>query len=309
MVRFRVIPALVAVMGLGAALGCGRAPNIDVDGASPRSNASDERGPAGTCGTTPDGLPPTPPCDQVAPIGTGRATFAIKQLFLGDTDWGGTPDAINGWKQFGFNLDGEATTAESANTCKPVSGGVVEPDGIDGIDNSFGHNVAPLVENLGVGSSTLDNGIAAGTFTLMLDVQGLGTGDAYGPLLTRLYAGKGATPPLRWDGTDSWQIVPELLSNPEDPSSTLVSFPASFLVNDVWVSGPRTDVTLVLTLSGLSVNLALHSAMVSMTLDPTHTNATRGVIAGVLETQAFTAELANLIGYISPAFRFRILRP
>src|SRR5579871_1119177 len=51
--------------------------------------------------------------------GTGSVTFAISKLYLGDTDPDGTPDKANGWKHFGYDLDGKISTATSTDLCKP----------------------------------------------------------------------------------------------------------------------------------------------------------------------------------------------
>ncbi len=64
-------------------------------------------------------------------------------------DW---PTA-NAWKQIGFNLDGKVTTATSMDVCQLVQGAnaAEQDDGQDGIDNSFGENICPILATLDMG--------------------------------------------------------------------------------------------------------------------------------------------------------------
>ena len=74
-----------------------------------------------------------PPAAGAMVAGDGPGTtFAISQLFLGDTDpcvpsagqfqCTGAIDKTNGWMQFGYDLDGQTDTATTKNHCKPVDG-------------------------------------------------------------------------------------------------------------------------------------------------------------------------------------------
>ena len=49
----------------------------------------------------------------------------------------------------------------------------------------------------------------------------------------------GAAP--KFDGTDMWPVIPELLSDPTDPASAKVQFPKSYVVKNTWVSGTKGD--------------------------------------------------------------------
>ena len=52
----------------------------------------------------PAGHPPAP-----GPRHAGSspgAVFALSKVFVGDVDRDGSPDEKNGWRQFGFNIDG-----------------------------------------------------------------------------------------------------------------------------------------------------------------------------------------------------------
>lgn len=247
----------------------------------------------------------TPPGPESAdvPDGAGSVTFAVKKLYLGDTDWGGTPDK-SGWKNFGYDLDGKASTAASTDLCKPAGSAKasdVYPDGNNGIDNSFGKNILPILSSF-IDSSQVSQRIQDGAFTVLLDVQKLGAGDSYSPLLTRLYAGKAIRPAPAWDGTDKWPVIPELLADPADITSSRVQFAKSYLTHNTWVSGTKGDVTLALAISGLTINLTLKNAVVTMVLDPAHTHATKGIIAGAIATGALVDELRAAAGSFSAAY-------
>ena len=56
-----------------------------------------------------------------APDGTGSVTFAITKFFVGDTDPNGTRDFVNGWKNYGYDIDGVLGAANLSALCKPVN--------------------------------------------------------------------------------------------------------------------------------------------------------------------------------------------
>jgi hypothetical protein len=72
-------------------------------------------------------------------------------------NFGDSPTA-DAWKQIGFNLDGKFTTATSTDVCQLVEGAMpaAQDDGQDGIDNSFGENLCPILDTTvgGVACST-----------------------------------------------------------------------------------------------------------------------------------------------------------
>lgn len=109
----------------------------------------------GTGGAAPADLahPPAPMDGAPAPDGAGSTVLAIKKLYLGDTNRDGTANKVNGWKQYGYDIDGLASTATSTDLCKPrnnTSPKNVYPDGDKGIDNSFGKNILTII--LGIAS-------------------------------------------------------------------------------------------------------------------------------------------------------------
>jgi hypothetical protein len=229
-----------------------------------------------------------------APDGATDVTFAITKLFIGDTDPDGTPDATNGWKHFGYNIDG--VPVEALGTfCEPVNGAnpqTVHEQGEGGIENAFGHLVVPLILSLASDASTqIDSQLASGAFTSLFTLGKLGAGAEYDPLPSQAALGGALGMPPKFDGTDTWPVV----------MGTPISIPNSYLVGNTWVS-PSLD-GLVLTIPNLpvagghetpTVTLTLHHVVLSMQLDAAHQKATGGVISAVVAT-------SDLVGAIQLA--------
>ncbi len=239
---------------------------------------------------------PTAPGD-----GTASVTFAISKLYLGDTDPDGTPDKVNGWKNYGYDIDGDISTATSTNLCKVATGANakdVYPDGNDGIDNSFGKLILPIITSISSSAaSAINSSITGGKFTIMLDMQKLGSKTDYNPLVTNLFAGGDLGSAPKFDGTDMWPVLPDLLNDPTDiTKGSKVSFPTSYVTGNTWVSGSKGNVVLALSISGYSLSLTIANAVISLELDATHKHGTKGIIAGVLSTEALTTQLKAVAG-------------
>lgn len=295
----------VGTLGLSVALNCGGG---TADTSTSGSGGSTGHG-TGTMatGTTGAGMSQEPPPagPMKAPDGAASTTFAISKLYLGNTDPDGKPDPANGWKKFGYNLDGIISTQTTPGLCKPRNNANpknVHTDGTNGIDNSFGKNILPVV--IGLSSDApqkINDGINAGKFTIMLDMQKLGTGGDYNPMTTQLYAGGDLGGMPKFDGTDKWPVRPELLNDPMDiTKGSKISFPMSYVTANTWVSGSKGDVTLALSISSFTLNLTIASAVITVVLDPTHKKASKGVIAGVLQTDTLISELKKVAGAFDP---------
>jgi len=243
--------------------------------------------------------PPEAPAAGTPGDGPG-VVLAVSKLFLGDTNRDGSPNKASGWKDYGFNLDRKLSTKESADLCKPAGGGApssVYPDGNGGIDNSFGKNILPIILGLAPDASTqINDSVAQGAFTIMLDVQKLGSATVYNPLTTKLYAGGDLGMAPKFDGTDMWPVRPELLNDPTDIGSSKVVFGTSYVVDDTWVSGSAAPLDLSLSVAGFSLKLTIGSAIIAMKLDPDHQGATGGTIAGIIDTESFIEELRKVAG-------------
>jgi hypothetical protein len=293
----------IAAVSLSA---CGGSSNSS-DGGSAGSTGS-----GGSGGADPGNVPP-----DAGPMKAGDgsgAVLAIHKLYLGDTDRKGNP-ASTAWKDYGYDLDGKISTKDSTGLCKPAAGAkpsAVYEDGTDGIDNSFGKNILPIITSLASDAGTqINDSINKGSFTIMLSFSKLGTGDSYNPLATKLYAGAkfvdaaGMAVNPKWDGTDAWPVVPELLNNGniDDP---VVQFAKAYLVKDAktgartWVSGDKGSIVLNLSIAGFTLGLTIGSSLISTDIDATNKKATNGTIAGILDTEQLITELGKVAGSFDP---------
>ena len=238
--------------------------------------------------------------------GTSTVTFAVSSVLWGDTDPDGGLDLANGWKQYGYNIDGVAP-GDVAAFCKPVQGAsatLVHEEGTGGIENAFGHIVLPLSQST---ECSICNNNCCGIFepfTVLLSLDQLGTGASYNPLSARVASGTdldvdagicGIAVP-RFDGTDVWSVF----------SGTADSLSGSYLVNDTWVSGPIARVSV--QFQGLcpdpepALTLNIVHARITMRLDPAHKTATAGVISGVIPTADLQHQILMVGGSISTSF-------
>jgi hypothetical protein len=206
------------------------------------------------------------------------------------------------WKKVGVNIDGLTSTAASKDVCKPNAGASTltpYPDGDDGIDNSFGKNLLPQIISLypnWVGD--INNGIKNGIFTVLLKMECLPPKGDVPVLTTKLFGGTtlGAMP--KFDGTDTWPVAPELLSNLMDPESSTIVFKKSSVTGTTFDSGKNETFILtvpVMTQSkSTSIKLTLYGAQTTMTLADDRKSATNGMISGVLNTEEFVAEIKKV---------------
>jgi len=266
-----------------------------------------------TGGDPPAGELPPEPGPEAAGDGPG-VVLAIHKLYLGDTDRQGKSSST-AWKEFGYDLDGKISTKDSTDLCKPAAGAkatAIYEDGTNGRDNSFGKNILTIITSLASdASSQINDSIDKGSFTIMLKMDGIGTADNYNPLLTKLYGGSklvdsaGMEIAPKWDGTDKWPVVAELL-NGGNIDNPIVQFPNSYLVKDdktgarTWVSGSKADIQLNLAVGGFTIGLTIGSALIATDIGDGNKKATNGTIAGVLGTEQLISELAKVAGSFDP---------
>jgi len=225
--------------------------------------------------------------------------LAINKLFLGGTDWNGSPDP-DAWKDYGYNLDHRISDKYSTGLCMPAKNAPPStpyPDGTNGIDNSFGKNILPtVIALLPTAQDDANGAIADGDFTVILKFDGLGLNGDYTGIPVKLYAGSSLDAAPKWDGTDEWPVAPELLSDPTDIESSLVQFPDSYVNDNTWVSGSSTELTLSLNIQGFELSLTISKAVLSAQLSTDRTAASKGIIAGVLDTEVLITELRKIAG-------------
>lgn len=259
-------------------------------------------------------VPPKQPQNGAAlppAAGDAPAVFAVNKLYLGSTKRDGTTDLQNGWKEYGYNLDGKISTPTSSDLCKPRPGAQTQnvyPDGKEGIDNAFGKSIMPFIRGVAANAeSDINDSLLEGSFTLLISIDKFGAAKDYNPLDARLYAGDdlGAAP--KFDGSDVWNVRPELLTDAADIKSSKVHFDQAYLADNVFVSntfepGHGGDITLSLSVSGFSIDLTIAHAVITMKMSDDHKSATEGVIAGILETDVLKSELTKVAGAFSTDF-------
>jgi hypothetical protein len=244
-----------------------------------------------------------------ATTSTTKHNFAIHNLYLGDTnaDAPTFTASTTAWENFGYNIDGLITTAQSTDVCSPYTKGntVQQIDGTNGIDNAFGSQITTQLQTFGLSSSKVSGDIAAGNFTLEFDTVGLdgtATQTATG-LSGQLFAGStyAGTPALNAAATgfaitDDWPVNGSLLVNPTDiDAGSTVVFPGAYVSAGTWVSGSQSgSIALTLSLAGVSLTLNIHAGVITMPVTSDSTmqlHAKEGFVSGVIDT----AELLSAI--------------
>jgi hypothetical protein len=95
---------------------------------------------------------------------------------------------------------------------------------------------------------------------------------------------------------------------PQLPTNTpKVVFANSYVAGGTWVSGVKGQGTIQLALSvaGYTLNLTVHSAVISAKLGtetPVPTTATGGVVAGILKTDEVLSSLQQMAGKLNSSF-------
>jgi hypothetical protein len=222
--------------------------------------------------------------------------LAVNKLYFGE--------GPNGeWKSFGFNLDGKVSTATSTDLCQPNGGAapsIPYPDGNNGIDNSFGKNLLPTILGFDpTWPADVNASLTLGSFTVLLELDCLPLTGVVPVLNTKLFGGGALSAPPKFDGTDKWPVVPELLTNPMDPESSTITFPnCSVDAKNTFSAGKNgTYVIIIPVLSqGQTTNLklTLHAAQVTMNLTVDRKSAVNGMIGGVLNAQELITELKKV---------------
>ncbi len=262
---------------------------------------------ATTAPTTGDQGVGGPPAKPSAPATTSSdfKTFAVSELYFGDTDRSGSPNS-NAWKTYGYNLDGKATTDKSTDVCTLESGAskTTQTDGDQGRDNSFGKNIVPIITSVAgsdFGKKVTDS-IKEGSFTVLLDIKGL-TGEKQTNigLSGQLFAGgnfdqakKGAKP--TFTTADDWPLQPELLNGATAESGSKIQLTDAYIVNGTFVA-QASKITLSLSISGQNLSITINKAVITM--DVSGSEAKNGTIAGVINTEELINGLKSVAGRIS----------
>ena len=273
------------------------------------SGTPDTSGAAG--GTSvPSVTPPPPSSTAVAGDGTGSTVWAISKLQLGDTDASGA-SSTTAWKTLGYDIDGKQSNAKSTDVCKPAGNGTasVHNNGPGGVDNSFGANILPIITGLiSNPSDEVNTQITDGKFTIMIKVDKLGSGTDYKDLTAAIFGGGDLGGSPKFDGTDKWPVLCELLGGCDyatmtkgDITKPKVAFPTSYVAGNTWVSGSKGDIDLALSIKGVTLDLVIHQAVITAKLAADHKSGTGGIISGVLNTQQLVDTITGVVGKVEPS--------
>lgn len=285
----RVLGAFALVTAGAVAASCGgdeSATTTDNGTGGKAAASSTVSSTAGTGGS--GGAPIT--CDA----GEGT-TLALTSLDFG-------PGNSGEWKKIGLNVDGLVSTAGSTDVCQPNSGGSAStayPDGENGIDNSFGKNLLPIILSVyPLWPDDVNNFLTVGEFNALLKMYCLPpTGDV-GAMTTKLFGGTklGSTP--KYDGTDMWPVAPELLADPGDPESSTITFPQSSVTGNAFDTGKNQKVIFTIPMNYMgkstSIKLTLYGAQLKFNLSADRKSATGGVVGGALDTEEFLDQIQKL---------------
>lgn len=227
--------------------------------------------------------PPARP--SVSSVGTTR-WFVVDSYRLGLTDRHGvsSPDA---WKQYGFDLDGRATSRDDVTAgrtaCRRPVGSATSAlvDGQAGIDNLFGGTFMSIMKSLQSDVEELTNkAVAAGGYTLVLRLDDVSTAsdDAYAPGALFLV---GRKEKASFAADEKWPVAGTSL----EPIAT---FPAGYVTHGTWVSGDLgTELPHVaVPMAGDALVAPLYGGVLTLDLA-----AGEGMMAGALRTADFAEML------------------
>lgn len=248
-------------------------------------------------------------CGNVCSIGActagtcaNAAVFAMTKLYMGDTDRNGAASST-AWRAFGHDLDGITSTSTANGECQLQAGAAssVRADGDDGIDNSFGRNVLPMLATfLGSGLSTqMNQALAASYFDYLVRIDGLDASNDIARLSGGFYASGPFTSP-KFDGTDKLPVLFESVKS-GDLNQPKIAWSAASMTARVFQSGDpgAGDGVLVMSFGLDSISVPLRKVRVSMKISADGSTATDGNLGGVIPTEAFVSEFHKLAGRIS----------
>ena len=231
---------------------------------------------------------------------------------LGDTNPDGTPNPKY-WENIGYNLDGIISTKDGSNHCKPLRGAnpeFVKTDGANGIDNSFGSNLMPIITSVAPDASpSLNASLQVGDFSVIVHMENADDSATQSGISAALLGGalhnamgvcaNGGDAPC-FDGTDMWPITRETVKGDtfNGVADANVQFPNAYIVDGMWVSGSKGDLDLSVAIENVAFVLRIRDAFITMDLSGrgTDAEAVNGVIAGLIITEQLIEDLRAVAG-------------
>jgi hypothetical protein len=256
---------------------------------------------AGNDGPTVDGGAGDAP--NASDSGSGPAFYVFKKMFVGDSDRLFKQGAT-AWRTYGDDIDGKVTATQSTDVCQRAQGAPpsMQADGDNGIDNSFGANILPILVAAGLASPSLQWSQATqqgATRPVLLRVDGLAPASADAP--ASLYIGAIPPGPPSFDGTGTWPVS-SLSVDALDLTKPKVRLAKGAVQAGVWRTEPATTAaslymkfdngTLVLPIRHLALRASL--SMDGKTLD-------QGQISGVMKTDELVEAVRQAVAVSSPS--------
>jgi hypothetical protein len=310
----------LGLFGAVLAVGAAGAAGVGCSSSSGGSGSGSGGGSGDTCANASNDCIVQPPAPSSGSPTSASHNYAVKTLYLGDTDRTGVTNSA-AWKAYGYNLDNLVTTKTSTDVCTLAAGASkdTQADGNGGIDNSFGENILPIViTTAGSGAAAeINTAISEGHFTIMTYVTGFddsagNTTSATGLTGVLLAGGNyadlndGGAP--AWNTTTHWPILPTLINGCNDttgcPAGTdpiknaTIQFASAYQAGGTFVNGSPAQLSLTLSIGGQSLTISVHGALI--TFEPNSPGSiTDGTIAGTLITTELVSSLQSVAGNIS----------
>lgn len=237
----------------------------------------------------------TPPKPTGAPTtATDERTFAVFSLHLGEADRAGVANK-DAWKEYGYDLDGKASTKDSKDVCTRQQGASAsnQEDGKDGIDNAFGKVIIPFLAPFAAAPSKqlTDEIQNDGSFTILMKIKGLTdepaqtNTDLSGTLLVGAEYGSKPT----FSPSDDWPYR-------QDPQ---VPITGAYINGGTFVNGTGgATVKLSLFIQGVALDLSINKAIITFKHNPPN-DLVDGTIAGVIGTEELISGIEKVAGRIS----------
>jgi hypothetical protein len=246
------------------------------------------------------GMQPPAPNGGNQGAGTVATVLAIRRLRLGDVNATGNTQA-DAWASQGYNLDGLVSTRTGSNHCnrQPNAPAPNQEDGIGGIDNSFGKNINPILQTFstdpsGETSARLEQGGA----TVLLKLHNLDASANQKSIQGSVYeAAPVASVPL-WNGADVRPVLVQSVNN-NDVNDPRFKFSSSYVTSGTWVSAGEGSFSIVLEIGGTSLSVRISRVLITMKVQGPGAAVHEGMIAGVIETEAFANEFRKFAGYFT----------
>jgi len=254
--------------------------------------------------------PPSPPPGLAAASGTGATlALAAKAFYFGihDPTTGARDLTRSLWRDYGYDLDGICTDAETIQAVGPKSSGgtcIFEQsvdsarsalrDGNRCRDNVFASQIGEILAGFnGNFQSDTNRDIIIGSQTLVLVLEDIDSyeNDPYVPAKAYVTT-QNLSGGFLWNGSDVREIDSSTVTG-DDLQTPKQSFPYGYISKGVWVNGPfnETPFNLPLLLNKNIVTLPTLSTTIGIAFDP----ATKDPISSTLASAVSVDELVSTL--------------